>query len=257
MPFTFAHPAAVVPLRRLRFLQTIPLIVGSMMPDVPYFLPPSLGKALPETHTLYGSLVTCLPLGMAFLVAVLLLREPLTVLLSSNARWLCVRSIERFEGRPMRWPIALLSVLIGTWTHIAWDSFTHSGGWTAQRVWVLNMSVSLFGLWEVQICHLLQYISTIFGLLVLIMWLRRQLAEAPGASRDFGRGAARWGLLAGIGLAAVAVGVFQAVMLWDSASWYRLGFLLSTRIVGWFILMYLAAGLFVTLNRGSVPEPTG
>ncbi len=53
MPFTLAHPAAVLPLRRLRLLRTVPLIIGAMTPDMPYFLPWRIAKHIPEyTHTL-------------------------------------------------------------------------------------------------------------------------------------------------------------------------------------------------------------
>ena len=52
MPFTFAHPAAILPLRRSRFLQTVPLIIGSMVPDAPYFFPWGVAKYFYETHTL-------------------------------------------------------------------------------------------------------------------------------------------------------------------------------------------------------------
>src|SRR5262245_10831141 len=126
MPFTFAHPAAVLPLRRFRFLQTVPLIIGSIVPVLPYFLPDRWGRtAFPDSHTLYGSFQICVPLGMALLILLLLLREPLTVLLGPRLRWLFLGSLERFSERPYCWPIALLSLLVGTWTHIIWDSFTH------------------------------------------------------------------------------------------------------------------------------------
>jgi hypothetical protein len=39
MPFTLAHPAAILPLRGWRYLRTAPLILGAMAPDLPYFLP--------------------------------------------------------------------------------------------------------------------------------------------------------------------------------------------------------------------------
>ena len=39
MPFTLAHPASVLPLRHAPQLRTAPLIIGAMVPDLPYFLP--------------------------------------------------------------------------------------------------------------------------------------------------------------------------------------------------------------------------
>ena len=56
MPFTLAHPAAILPLRGIRYLRTAPLIIGALMPDLPYYVP---GKAActwhPETHSIAGS----------------------------------------------------------------------------------------------------------------------------------------------------------------------------------------------------------
>src|SRR4051794_229088 len=48
MPFTGSHPAAVLPLIGLG-LPPAALVIGSMVPDLPYFLP--LGHGF-QTHTL-------------------------------------------------------------------------------------------------------------------------------------------------------------------------------------------------------------
>ena len=102
MPFTFAHPAAILPLRRFRFLQTVPLIIGSIVPDAPYFFPTRYGRGFfPDTHTLHGTFMTCLPMGLAALALILLFRDPLTVMLGARARWVCLQSIDRFSGRPL------------------------------------------------------------------------------------------------------------------------------------------------------------
>lgn len=259
MPFTFAHPAAVLPLRRSRFLQTIPLIIGSLVPDVPYFFPTRIGRAMPDTHTLYGSFSICVPLGMALLILVLILREPLTVLLGSRARWICTRSIERFNERPLRWPIAVLSILIGAWTHIAWDSVTHQTGWTAARVAALNAPVSIFG-WDTETSHLLQYVSSVFGLAVLAIWFRALLKRVPQAVvANQPQPRARWWVLALIVIAALLIGVSRAFLAWHSGSYYRLGYLLLTRTIAWFAVLYLAAGLVaLMLKPGSrrFPAPS-
>ena len=55
VPFTLAHPAAVLPLRSARYLRTAPLIIGAIAPDVPYFLPGSFGRFMPDTHESEGS----------------------------------------------------------------------------------------------------------------------------------------------------------------------------------------------------------
>jgi Domain of unknown function (DUF4184) len=255
MPFTFAHPAAILPLRRSRFLQTVPLIIGTLVPDVPYFFPTRLGRAFPDTHTLYGSFLICLPLGMALLIATLLLREPLTILLGARVRWICLRSIERFTARPLHWPIALLSILIGAWTHLAWDSVTHQTGWTASRVAALSAPVSVFG-WDTATSHLLQYLSSVFGLVVLAIWFRSLLVRVPAAvAEDQSRPRASWLVLTVITFASLSIGVSRAYLAWHATSYYHLGYLLLTRTIGWFAVLYLVAGILTLLSRRLVPEP--
>ena len=256
MPFTFAHPAAILPLRRSRFLQTVPLIIGSLVPDVPYFLPTRFGRALfPDTHSLYGSIFICLPMGMALLILTVLLREPLTVLLGARVRWICLRSIERFTARPLHWPIALLSILIGSWTHIAWDSFTHQTGWTATRVAALSAPISVFG-WDTATSHLLQYVSSVFGLAVMAIWLRSLVMRVPaGVMENQPRPRASWLVLAVIAFVSLSIGVSRAYLAWNASSYYHLGYLLLTRTIGWFAVLYLVAGVVTLLSRRLEPEP--
>jgi len=64
MPFTLSHVAAVLPLRRLcgpdRFAA---LAIGSMTPDLPYFLP-GLRESWPlPSHDLISLPLFCLPVG--------------------------------------------------------------------------------------------------------------------------------------------------------------------------------------------------
>ena len=256
MPFTFAHPAAILPLRRSRFLQTVPLIIGSMVPDAPYFFPWRIAKYVYETHTLSSSFTVDVPMGMAFLVATLLLKEPLTVLLGARARYTCLRSIERFYERPLHWPIALFSILIGAWTHIAWDSVTPQYGWTAERVAALSAPVSIFG-WDTETSHLLQYLSSIFGLMVLALWFRSLLIRVPrSVAADSSRPGAQWWLLSLIALVSVTIGVYHGWLAWQTnpgMSYYRIAYLLLTRSIGWFVALYLLAGILVSVSRRRRP----
>jgi Domain of unknown function (DUF4184) len=257
MPFTLAHPAAVLPLRRLKYLQTVPLVIGSVAPDLPYFVPDRWSPtAFAETHTLYGTFSVCLPLGMSVLIAILLLREPLTVLLGPRERWLCLHSLERFLAQPLHWPLAMLSILLGSWTHLAWDSFTHENGWTAARVEALSAPISLFG-WDTETTHVLQYLSSLFGLVVLFWWLRQLWLRVPkSVVADPARPRASWLILLVVAFFSLFIGVSRAVLAWNAAGYYHLGYLLLTRTLGWFALSYLTAGLVTLLSRRLEPEPT-
>ena len=90
MPFTLAHPAAILPLRGIpplhgiMLVRTAPLIIGAMIPDTPYYLPASVLRTaaavhrIPDTHTLEGTLTTCVLLGYLALAGLFALRQPLT-----------------------------------------------------------------------------------------------------------------------------------------------------------------------------------
>jgi Domain of unknown function (DUF4184) len=254
MPFTLAHPAAVLPLRRVKYLQTVPLIIGSITPDLPYYVPTRIGRLVPETHTFVSTFTTDVPLGFAVLVLMFLLRRPLTALLRARLRWRCVRAMERFREQPLHWLLVPVSILVGAWTHLAWDSFTHSTGWAVRRVSALSAPISI-GWYTGEVCHVLQYVSSILGLTVLVVWYRR-LPSPPLEVAGLGTNRVPTGLMLALVLvAAILIGGFQASQYAHDATIYRMLYLLLTRTMAWFGVLYLAAGIFVVLSRGAVPQP--
>jgi hypothetical protein len=65
MPFTFSHPALVLPLKYLpqRFYSLTGLIIGSMTPDFEYFIRMTVGSIY--SHTFWGIFYFDLPVGIA------------------------------------------------------------------------------------------------------------------------------------------------------------------------------------------------
>jgi hypothetical protein len=249
MPFTLAHPAAVLPLRGLRYLRTAPLILGAMVPDLPYFLPGSIGHhMMPDTHTFAGSVTTDLALGYAALVAVFVLRAPLTALLPARARWLCLNALAPF-GRAREWAIAPVAILVGVWTHLLWDSFTHYDGWMVHRIEALSAPVTI-GPYTAQLCHVLQYVSSAFGLAVMAVWYARlrtppATAAAPGAARS-----PVGPVLMLVVVAATLIGGVQAVEHFNRwRSFYATVDVLLTHSLAWFAALYLVAGMIVALEQ--------
>jgi Domain of unknown function (DUF4184) len=134
VPFTLAHPAAVLPLvRRGRARGKLigsALVFGAMAPDVPYFAGAfALGDA---AHS--WAAVPTLDLGITVALAAvwhLVLRVPLVGLLP--ARWaaaadqLTAPRGGRIRIRLPAVPWFVLSAVIGTVTHVVWDDFTHPG----------------------------------------------------------------------------------------------------------------------------------
>lgn len=167
MPFTLSHAAAALPFRRTKLMMSA-LVVGSFAPDFEYFLGHHGGFG----HKLPGIFLFDLPLGFAALwLFHRYVKEPLAACLPEGAR-------ERFDLGPKslsihsisRFALIAVSILIGIGTHILWDSFTHTGYWPA-AVWpvlITNVNLPLFGprSW----LDILQYFSSIFGLVVVLLW---------------------------------------------------------------------------------------
>jgi len=248
MPFTLAHPAAILPLRHLALLRTAPLVVGALIPDLPYYLPATISRQLPQTHTFEGSLTICLALGMAALVTLFVLRVPLTALLSARARWLCLGTMAPFTGGARAWLLAPLSIVVGVWTHLLWDSFTHVDGWVVRRVPALSAPVDI-GPYHGNVCHVLQYLSSVLGLVVLTVWYLRLPAPPRAVHRGARTRSSSGPALLLAAAAAVLIGSVQATEHFDrTPDIYRTLGIFLTHSLAWFALLYLVAGVTMTLQ---------
>ena len=178
MPFTLCHPAAVLPIRRLfpeRF-ELAALVIGSLTPDVGYYL--SRFDIATAAHTFAGSFTLCLPVGALLLLLFYGLRRPVSFLLPMPHRGALLALCD--NGRPftaVRLIALIASLLIGAWTHIVWDAFTHETGWFVQRIAPLGAVWATIGTAELRGYYLLQQLSTLAGGVILIVsyraWLRR------------------------------------------------------------------------------------
>jgi len=251
MPFTFAHPTAVLPLRRFKFLHIAALMVGSITPDLPYYVPAKYGRIMVESHTALGALWPDIPIGLVTLLIGFLLRRPLTVLMSPRARALCLQSMEHFRERPAYWLWAPLAVYIGVWTHILWDAVTHDNGSIVKRVSALSAPITI-GEYTGTLCHVLQYVSSVAGLLILAIWYLRMRTPSTVESPNsvVVPESARIAILVLVSTIAIAIGAFIAVRaVYFDGAFYRLVYLLLTRTIAWFMALYLGAGLLVLIIR--------
>ncbi|GAA2355937.1 DUF4184 family protein [Nonomuraea africana] len=172
MPFTLSHVAAVVPLRRLTWLDPWALAVGAMVPDLPIFMP-----FLPDYdhwHSVRGVVTIDLLAALVLLAAFhAFLRLPLIALLP-----------DRLAGRaatltpsPKILPV-VAGAAVGAATHVFWDSFTHS---YASGVWGWAwLDHEVLGV--IPVFRVLQYTSSALGLAFVIWWAWRALtrmADAP------------------------------------------------------------------------------
>lgn len=136
MPFTVSHALAVLPLaagRPGRRLVPAALVIGSMVPDLPYFVPPHRGSGW--SHAATGPVTIDLVLGsLVFAGWRLVVRQPLVDLAPG---WLAGR-LPTAGLTPRIWGWAALSVVLGSITHVVWDTFTHRDRWGTNHVGVLN-----------------------------------------------------------------------------------------------------------------------
>lgn len=178
MPYTLSHPAAVLPLRRLcpRYLDFSALVIGSLTPDAGYYV--RRFDLASFAHTFLGSFAVCLPVGIFLLVSFYLIRRPVCFILPTPHREalfsLCSSPLKISLRRVL---IVVFCLLLGAWTHIFWDSFTHQTGWFVVRIPWLRDPVFAIGATQFHGYYLLQQLSTVVGgILVLVAyfaWMRR------------------------------------------------------------------------------------
>jgi len=178
MPGTFSHPAAVLPFRRLtpRPFNFAALVIGSMTPDFGYFI--SRFDLSTFAHTLAGTFLACLPTGVVFLLLLYLFAKPVCYTLPSPHRETLSPLCPSFPSQLSAWLIILLSLLLGTWTHVLWDAFTHENGWFVERIVLLREPVFRTGSSTTHVYLALQEASTIVGFIIVAaaywIWLHRQ-----------------------------------------------------------------------------------
>lgn len=180
MPFTFAHPAIILPFRYLprKWYSMTGLVIGSMTPDFEYFLRMRIKSEY--SHTIFGLFWLDLPLA---LILAFLYQNVVRISLLKNLPTALKARVLRFNGFNWNayfrkhWPIVILSILIGAGSHLLWDAFTHHSGFFVQRVPFLSQSIRLFGM-PVPVFKMLQHLSTVAGLL-LIGLLFVKLPKSP------------------------------------------------------------------------------
>jgi len=128
MPFTFSHPAIVLPLTKARLnLSATGLIIGSMVPDFEYFI--RMIDVTKYSHTLFGIFWFDLPI--AVLVSFIfhqVVRNCLFDNLPSflRDRFFVYKKLNWPRYFVKNWPFVLLSIIIGSVSHILWDGVTHN-----------------------------------------------------------------------------------------------------------------------------------
>jgi Domain of unknown function (DUF4184) len=257
MPWTFAHPAAVLPLRKFcpAPLDFAALVIGSIVPDLGYYV--SQSKLAYLGHSFLGSFLICLPAGLALWGLFHILRKPLWFVLPQPHR----SALAAFAEAPLSWNLraltaAAVSVLLGAWTHIAWDSFTHNT-WMVKQLPLLRESVFQLGNVEFPWYVLLQHLSTAIGATILVAAYRSWLRLYRGSATDPSAGAGdrwRYFLLVAVVALALVIAVPIAIQAASRFAGYRAMQVLVFRTVvdttvAFFALLTLSSLVLYAMRR--------
>jgi hypothetical protein len=189
VPFTFfAHQAPVLPLveRHPGWWDGVALVAGSMAPDLAYVTNgwgygPN-GTALWLDGHRFANLPT-VTLGAALLAVVVrkvvLVVFPLAVPDGGMLHLADYRNIARDTPR---WWITLLSALVGAFTHLFLDAFTHPDGAVVKSVGLLQGTLVTIGGHSAHVYTALQYGGTAV-LSVIAAWYLVRLGRARAFAR--------------------------------------------------------------------------
>ena len=177
MPFPLAHPAAVLPFRRYcsRWLNFPALVIGSLVPDLGYLFPPIRDLS----HELFGSILFGLPVAGLILVAFYVFRRPVVERMPAALRRSVLPASQCPPG-PV-W-VTLVSLVIGIWSHVLWDSVTHKDGWFIEQFPVLLTPVFEFDGRTARLCNVLWYVSSLFGAGWLFLAFEKWKQDAMSAA---------------------------------------------------------------------------
>lgn len=175
MPFTFAHPAAVLPFvgRRRQGGWNAGLLAGALVPDL---LRPLLSFNREITHSL---------VGWAFI------DTPVSLLLAWILHTFLARRFHRLPGMGVRGEnsarfhvfTAAIGAAIGGITHLLWDVFTHDQS-PFTKGGILDHYLFYTPGGPFRLGQALWYVNTFVGILAIVGWLLLRASRSPGGLRS-------------------------------------------------------------------------
>lgn len=245
MPFTISHAAAVLPLRKFTQarLPLAALMIGSMSPDFPYFIPGDPDRMF--THSIAGVFWFCWPVSLAvWLVFVRVLEQPTFALLpeSWGARFASSNRELSFKSLAL----ASLAVIVGALTHLLWDSFTHRGTVMVETFPALHSVAFHYNGWRIRWFLVLQHLSSLAGMMILLLWAWR-LPPSNNNARLLPPSSRATRMWAAIILVSASGGLAIAGFLMNADAWFsrRLFHFAIGGMTGW-VVAWLAIAIYVT-----------
>lgn len=227
MAFTLAHMAAALPFYRSdkralsrRWLQFDALLIGTMMPDLPYFIGSS-AKTAYLSHQWTGVLTYNLPWGLlvfaiwywglkpaTYALIQPFLKTPVTdyhnqadisfnssnysdnnqrqrrIIGYADSYWSFASIKKRLAGPLLFCLSIVLALILGAATHVVWDGITHADGIIAKHIDWLQYPIYFYPFKGTSIARLLQYLTSIAGLAVLFWFAVSRLQARQRSHPD-------------------------------------------------------------------------
>jgi len=257
MPFTVAHAAAALPLRRFNLIWSA-FLVGSMAPDFPYVVGTIAYR--PLGHEFPGLVLFTLPASFVVLwLFHIAIKRPVAGLLPITVQQRLSGPLGEFKfGGVTRILAIAFSIILGIATHIIWDSLTHPYTWPRLHWAWLRSTVDLPTGGRMPTYTLMQYGSTFIGLLALgiwiLLWYHNTAPVTDIASQPQVRSRVSLALL--MFAMAIAGGLLRAWLLigalprtihnWD---WFILNFAVTTLAVTFWVLVFYCLIITIFLRN--------
>ncbi len=217
MPFTFSHPALMLPLlnKRSKLFSATGLVIGSIIPDFESFI--TLNEYKWHSHTWSGAFWFDLPLALlASFIFHYIVRNSLIQNLPDDLgnKFIRVTTFEWFTYFRKHFFVVITSMLIGILSHLLWDAFTHLNlkfpDSRASAIYVHNTRLYM----------ILQYTNSAIGLLIVGWYIWRLpilSVSKPGHSKNVfyigekmsaaNKKGIYWTILSAIATAAIALDI--------------------------------------------------
>lgn len=241
MPFTFTHPALILPLTLLprTWFSLTGLIVGSIIPDFEYFIRMRIQSDY--SHTLSGIWWFNLPLGL--LIAFIfhnIVRDTLfdNLPLFIKSRMMSFKTFNWNRYVRSNWLILILSLSIGAASHILWDSLTHHGGFFVRTIPALNYNFNI-GDTTLPFYKFLQHFSTMTGGIILVFaFFKLPVHERIESQINWNY----WLILIAVSLTIISIRILMTLEIW------QVGNLIVTVISAVLISLTLVPSILKVMN---------
>ncbi|NVO86102.1 DUF4184 family protein [Hymenobacter terrestris] len=188
MPFTFFHPAIILPARNLpikwkKYVSMTGLITGSLAPDFEKFIQMRSGNIY--SHTLAGVFGFDLP--VALLLAVVfhgIVKATLIDYLPTRAlsgRFVAYKRQNWIRYLQRRYVLVILNMLVGISSHLVLDSITHTNGVLVHMLPVLDnyYQVSFLNVRGYQLLELCYYLFASLSFYLVFISLPQKDSTYP------------------------------------------------------------------------------